>query len=297
MQDTQQAIYKNFVQTKFLYHMHSEWPGVDSDAFVRRYQALTGQPASHVKQSELRVEADSSSTAGQKLYYQATNGPKPVLVEQCSLELFQEELADMDPMLLRKLATCCSNDFRTILLLHDKRILGIVQEEVPSLIRRGVLTKVEAERLQHGIADTLLPGTPALAMLLEQSKEDESLKDEYIIKPVRDASYRGIKLGKNISQEEWLEILEEQSKRVLRPTEGANVVQKLAKHVWYDIIRHEVETEGPEKFHLIGSHHMINSQTDVFGPWRLGQDIHVGLTRGAKGVVMSTGLPPDESAV
>jgi hypothetical protein len=199
----------------------------------------------------------------------------------------------MDPILLRKIATCCINDFRNILLLHDKRILGIVLDELDDLKARNVVTKEEGVKLKNGLAETLLPGTVALQNLLERSKADPKHKDAWIAKPVRDAACAGIKLGEDMTQDEWIALLEEQSERRLRPTEGAFVIQRLANHVWYDIVRHAVETSEPKKFHLIGSHHLVNSRYNMFGPWRIGSKVHVGLSGESKGIVMGSVLRPD----
>ncbi|KAK7995612.1 hypothetical protein PG990_014385 [Apiospora arundinis] len=58
-------------------------------------------------------------------------------VQQVGLELHQRELMELDRELLRQISLRCFNDLRTILLVHDKRMLGIVQEEAPRLVARG----------------------------------------------------------------------------------------------------------------------------------------------------------------
>jgi hypothetical protein len=109
-----------------------------------------------------------------------------------------------------------------------------------------VLTKAEPERLRDGIAETVLPGSATLKELIERSKTDPKQKDFWIVKPVRDAGCVGIKLGEDITQDEWFNLLEEQSERRPRLTECAFVVQRLVKHVWFDIVRHDVESSEPE---------------------------------------------------
>lgn len=292
-----------FDQTKPLYHVRSKWPGVDSRVLAVEYQRRTGQPMIHVNISELHLQEDAQSLTGYSLWYspkedeneqkEVTTKKEPQRIHQCSLELFQEEIAQLDPLLLRQLATCCTNDFRTILLLHDKRMLAIVLEELPNLVLRGQLTSDEAARLKGGIADTLIPGTDRMSMLYEQSRDNSVIKDGYIIKPARDAACNGIVLGRNISQQQWLDHLAHASQHALLPSEDAYIFQKLVNHIWYDIVRHGVDTTEVEKFHLIASGHIINSKLFVYGPWRIGQDVHVGLSGEKKGIVMSAVLRPD----
>lgn len=275
---------------------------MDSKPLETEYQTRTGQPMIHVEPSQLYLEADANSPTGFSLWCKLTKeedrnsgvsiGDTPHKVDQCSIELFQEEIAEMDYLLLRHLSTCCVNDFRTILLLHDKRILGIALEELQTLVRRKCLTPDESMRLRKAIADTLLPGTDRMNELLQRSRIDPKMKDGYILKPARDASCNGIELGCRISQEKWLDHLERLSGRGLLPTEGVYIVQELANHVWYDIVRHEVENPSGEKFHLIASGHMINSKHFVYGPWRIGKDVHVGFREG-KGIIMSAVLRPN----
>ena len=71
-------------------------------------------------------------------------------------------------------------------------------------------------------------------------------------------------------------------------------MQRLVVHKKYDIVRHDVSVAKTEQFHLIGSCHMINSQSLVFGPWRIGDKVHVGLGPDARGIVMSCVVRPED---
>jgi hypothetical protein len=132
-----------------------------------------------------------------------------------------------------------------------------------------------------------------MSKLYEQSRDDLTIKDGYIIKPARDAACNGILLGRKISQEQWLDHLDRASQHALLPSEDTYIVQKLVDHIWYDIVRHGVDTTEVERFHLIASGHIINSKLFVYGPWRVGVDVHVGLSGEKKGIVMSAILRPD----
>ena len=77
-------------------------------------------------------------------------------------------------------------------------------------------------------------------------------------------------------------LLERLSDHALLPSEDAYVIQRLVDHVRYDIATHDEGGLTSEKYHMIGSHHMINSKLDTFGPWWLGRDVHVGFKQGTK---------------
>jgi hypothetical protein len=295
-QHTKEKILDCFDRSKPLYHIHKKWPGVDSRLFALNYKQSTGKDVVNIEPSQLRVEQDDRSPTGWALYakLESAEGGNEVKVEQCAVELFQEEIGEINLSVLRQLATCSINDFRTILLLHDKRILGIVQQEIPNLVERNVLSAVEGTALRDGIAETIIPGSSELKQLLEDARQDPLAKNRYIIKPVRDASCNGIRFGEQMNQSDWLSFLERMASRALYPASDndACVVQRLVDHVRYDIVRHDLDVTKAEQFHLIGSCHMINSQSFIFGPWRIGEKVHVGLGPGAGGIVMSCVLRP-----
>lgn len=188
----------------------------------------------------------------------------------------------IDTDTLHQLATCCTNDFRDILLIHDKRLLGILREELLALVTRGVLTEHERNLLEEATIETLIPGAPKMKDLLTKSKTNNDLRKEYIVKPVRDGNGVGIQLGRDIPQEEWLELLERLSIRPLLPSEDAYVVQRMVDHIWYDAaIRYQGGLKVM-KCHFVGSYHLIGSELGVFGPWRLGKDVTLGRQFGSE---------------
>ncbi|KAE8552228.1 hypothetical protein EYB25_006122 [Talaromyces marneffei] len=304
LKNTKEILLNCFDQTKPIFHIHKKWPGVDSRLFSYDYKKATGQDVVQIEPSQLQLEKDDTSPTGWSLYAdigndvghdEATSSANKSLlkVEQCALELFQEEFSDMNSIALKQLAMCSVNDFRTVFLLHDKRMLGIVLDEIANLVKRNVLSEDEGRILRDGVSETLIPGSSALKQLLEATKEDPIAKNEWIVKPVRDAACNGIHLGADIEQDEWLLLLERLSTRALHPaSDDAYVVQRLVQHAKYDIVRHDVIAAKTEQFHLIGSCHMINSQSLVFGPWRIGDKVHVGLGPGARGILMSCIVKP-----
>jgi hypothetical protein len=92
-------------------------------------------------------------------FYLSLNGELLERIHQVAVELHQSELEDLGLDILKALAPLCFNDMRTIFLVHDKRMLGIVLQEIQSLVHEhNVLTAEEGEILRHGIVPTFLPG-------------------------------------------------------------------------------------------------------------------------------------------
>ncbi|KAI4153697.1 MAG: hypothetical protein LQ340_002150 [Diploschistes diacapsis] len=286
--NTMRTILRPFDGTKPLYLIRDMWPGVDSPLVLRDFQRISGSTTRTVKPSHLRTRKEEDSL---RLCFEEDG--ELIDIDQCCCELFQEEL-NLDEEVLKALASVCRiNDLRTLLLVHDKRILGIIKEEIPDLASRKIITSHEARILQDGILDTLFPGDLKLRAVLEESRCDAMLKDGYIIKPVRDASGHGIKFGKNISQDEWLTMLEDQCHHALLPSEGAVVVQKLNNHEWYDLsfIEHE-----RKQVNFVGSQHMLHGELQAFGPWRTAVDTNLpmmGDVQGIKGMLMTCVLRPE----
>jgi len=82
-------------------------------------------------------------------------------LSKVALELHQWEMKALDQDILKALAPLCFNDLRTIFLVHDKRMLGIVLQELDSLVyRHNVLTLEEAEMLRNGIVPTIPSNNP-----------------------------------------------------------------------------------------------------------------------------------------
>lgn len=74
--------------------------------------------------------------------------------------LFPDEFSLLSQDMLRQLATVAVNDLRVSLLVNDQRFLGIILQELNSLVtKHGILTQDQAEALQQCIVLTLLPGS------------------------------------------------------------------------------------------------------------------------------------------
>lgn len=105
-------------------------------------------------------------------------------IHQISLELHQRELRALSPDMLCQISLRYFNDMRTVLLVHDKRMLGIIRQELDSLVEKNTITPAQAKTLNKSITDTLLPGLLELEYFIEYCKRTPGLKNRYILKSV-----------------------------------------------------------------------------------------------------------------
>ncbi|CZR44350.1 uncharacterized protein FPRO_14108 [Fusarium proliferatum ET1] len=282
-----------FNPDKPLYSIRDKWPGADSKILSAVNVTRGRPPVEAVRPQDLEVRPDETSPTGYALWDKATNR----LLEQWFVEMLQEEYAELEPAVARQLSMTPLNDLRTVFIVHDKRLLGIIPEELPNMVSRGVLTAEEADIVADGIVQTINPGSKGLQKLLLESKSDPNVRDNYIYKPCRDGMGHGIDLGRNLTQEAWLERLEKLANPdILRPHDNAAVIQRLVDHNWYDVVRHEVSTDDgprPNKFHLIGSMFMFQNREFYPSTWRMGLETHLGITSDKPGLVMAMVHQPD----
>ncbi|RAL07451.1 Clavaminate synthase-like protein [Aspergillus homomorphus CBS 101889] len=157
-------------------------------------------------------------------------------IHQVGLELHQREIRALSPEMLRQISLRCFNDMRTILLVHDKRMLGIVRQQLDSLVERNVITHAQAKILDHGIADTILPGSSELEQFVGSCKENPELKQDYILKPIRSGKGDGIVFGEDIDPTEWVSRLEGLRSSTFALGDGICIVQRKINQIQYDLI-------------------------------------------------------------
>ncbi|KAJ9370719.1 hypothetical protein DTO282E5_4695 [Paecilomyces variotii] len=162
----------------------------DPQTIISRLQGLyNAQLPLHLVKGEeygydIHMFVSLAQQAGSK-QSEVTNEAGEILEEiyQLGLELHQRELLAMSFEMLQQISLRCFNDMRIVLLVHDKCMLGLVQEELSSLVTRNVLIPHEADALDRGIVPTIIPGSEKLERFISQCQETESLKDQYILKP------------------------------------------------------------------------------------------------------------------
>jgi hypothetical protein len=271
-----------------LHLVKGEEYGFDIHMFVPYAQRHLGMDVKIISPKSLRLEP-AAAPGGYKLYClseadtkQATilNDADELLEEvfQLGLELYQHELMAMSFEMLQQVSLRCFNDLRTVFLVHDKRMLGLVLEELDALVERNVLSSRQAERLNKGLVHTMIPGSERLENFTSSCRTDLSLKDKYLVKPVRSGKGAGILFGDQLTQEDWVALLQGMRDPFLKRGKTTYVVQRLIDQRRYDILLDENADAG--KFPLIGTFHIVNGTLLGLGLWRTGPGRICALSRG-----------------
>ncbi|KAJ9492464.1 hypothetical protein VN97_g763 [Penicillium thymicola] len=126
-----------------LHLVKGEEHGIDIFMFIEFARMRLGIKPRLITPEALRIIPDPSEVTGFKLYCLAQAGATNTTmtesgevveeIYQIGLELHQRELNALEPEMRRQISVRCFNDMRTILLAHDKRMLGLIREELESL--------------------------------------------------------------------------------------------------------------------------------------------------------------------
>ncbi|KAL3601850.1 hypothetical protein FPOAC2_06133 [Fusarium poae] len=293
MEGSYERVMALFDPEKPLFTVHHSFPGADSKTLSGVNLSKNRPPVEAVHPKNLEVRENKSSPTRLSLWDKSTG----TQLEQWTIEMLQEEYTVLEPAVVRQLALSPLNDLRTVFIVHDKRLLGIIPEELPGMVARGVLSAEEANIIADGLAQTINPGSEGLRSLIRESEGNPDVRVGYIYKPCRDGMGHGIELGRNMTQEAWLERLKKlATPNVLRPHDNAAVIQKLVDHKWFDMVRHEVASDDgakPNMLHIIGSFFMFNNQNYYSAPWRMGLETHLGISGDKPGIVMAMVRQPD----
>lgn len=251
--------------------------------FLSRHLGITPRL---ITPSDLRLVRSSEGVNGYKLccLVQNTDNNAPSFaprlyteagelveeIQQVGLELHQREIFGMEPEMLRQVSMRCFNDMRTVLLVHDKRMLGILRQEIPSLVARNVLTPTQGEALTKGIADTILPGSPEMQRLIQTCQADGEKRKQYLLKPVRGGKGAGILFGDQLDAKEWQDILERLRSATLHKNDTNYVLQRYVRPALYDLI---ISPSGKrQRMPLVGTYHAASGQLLGLGIWRASSD-------------------------
>jgi hypothetical protein len=258
-----------------LHLVKSEEHGIDIFMFVEFAKKRLGIKPRLITPKMLRIIPDTSSNTGFKLYclvqadsagtITTESGEIVEEVHQIGLELHQREINALDPEMKRQIRIRCFNDMRTILLAHDKRMLGLIREELKVLVSRNVVTSRQAERLRQGITHTILPGSKNLEEFITACEESESLQREYILKPIRGGKGAGILFGDEVNYPTWLGLLEQMRNPKLESGRTVFVVQRKIHQPKYDVL---LSQDNLERCHMVGTYHAINGVYLGIGTWR-----------------------------
>ncbi|KAJ5267579.1 hypothetical protein N7478_010387 [Penicillium angulare] len=144
----------------------------------------TGMRARNVRPGDLRLVPSTTSQTGFMLYCvwgadpMIKSPPESLLevddqllepVYQVGLQLYYIELFSLSPEMVRHIAMYCRNDPRSVFIAQDKRILGIILQELHSLVNTQVLSLAQAQTLRDHITSTVIPGSTDFKGLVRQS--------------------------------------------------------------------------------------------------------------------------------
>lgn len=208
---------------------------------------------------------DGVHTPGASIFYTG-DGEAVEEIQQVGLELHQRELFGLSKEMLHQVSLRCFNDMRTILLVHDKRMLGIIKQEIPTLVSRKVLTPAQGQALEKGIADTILPGSIEMEELIQLSTDAPERRKEYLLKPIRGGKGAGIVFGDDVDPAQWLSILERLRTPHLISGATTYVAQRRIWPCLYDVV---LGTSGNKaRYPLIGTYHSSHGKLLGLGTWR-----------------------------
>lgn len=125
-------------------------------------------------------------------------------IEQIALELHQDELEAFDEQILLEVGARCSNNLHTVFFVHDKRMLGLLHQELDHLVSSAVLTMAQANVLRRGLVETHLSGTQSFRNILEDTRN----KHMWVLKPSQAGKGEGILFGKDLDDDTWKGFLE-----------------------------------------------------------------------------------------
>ncbi|GFF51610.1 hypothetical protein IFM46972_09341 [Aspergillus udagawae] len=251
------------------------------DAFSSFYKKRTGKTPRVIRATDLRLAPDSSSQTGRILCCVAAAGSAEYpdgqritsrtgesleRIQQVGLQLSHRDYSYIPSEVLQQLAVDGICDLRNIFLVSDKRMLGIIRQELDALVHKHhILTADQAEILRQGIVHTILPSSEDIRRLLQQIREGSVSKDSYLLKPARGHRGMGILLGKDLGQKEFEGLLEELADPLL-PADKRYVVQPFIEQALFGLRLYD--DSEPQQCRMTGTYHAIGGCFAGLGVWR-----------------------------
>ncbi|RBR24245.1 uncharacterized protein FIESC28_02978 [Fusarium coffeatum] len=275
-----QGLFSLFDPNYPLHLLKGDEKGIDIHMFIEAVWRRFGIKPRLVTPAQLRLLPDLRSKTGYRLCCVVKNLHEPAInawrftakngevweeIHQVGLELHQRELDALDLGVLQQVSLRCFNDMRTVLLVHDKRMLGIIRQELPRLLARGVLTDSQVEALSSGIVDTILPGSNELNNLIQASCSTPELRHGHILKPIRSGKGDGIIFGDDLTADEWMSRLKGLTSADIVPGVSC-VVQRRIIPRNYDLVLRA--SEGMVQYPLVGTYHVAHGELLGLGTWR-----------------------------
>lgn len=247
------------------------------EPFLDWVEKRTGMRPRSVRPEDLRLVPDATSETGYALYCtrpsseSASSGfqEEETLekIHQAGLQMVVDEYSALEPEIRRYLALYGANDTRSRLIVHDKRILGIIYQELDDLVmKHHVLTEAQATMLRTRIVPTIIPGSQESKQLLDLYRQGKFSKDDFIIKPVRGARGQGIKFGDELETSEWEKVLDDLQKPGLSSDRMTYVIQRIVKQVEEDLFLDE--EIGVQRCQRVGTYYSVDGEFFGLGAWR-----------------------------
>lgn len=284
------GLFSLFQPDRPLHLLKGQENGIDIHMFIDAVQRRFGVKPRLITPAQLRLVPDVRSKTGYRLCciskdvasdplskLSTSQGDILEEVYQVGLELHQSELFTLDPEMLRQVSLRCFNDMRTILLVHDKRMLGVVRQDLANMLARKVLRPAQAKVLEKGIVETIIPGSPEMGSLLQSSNDSLQLKDEYLLKPIRSGKGDGIVFGEDLTTDEWVATLERLQTPKVVPGISCVVQRRIVPRL-YDMMLKPSATA--DQYPLVGTYHVVNGQLLGLGTWRASKERVVAVSCG-----------------
>lgn len=155
--------------------------------------------AFYINPSELKLDQSNN------LFVTDSNNNK-IIVSQFILELHQNEITSLPREILQTLIKSCKvlNDLRTVFIVHNKSFL--------TLLSNDKILKDYLSPFHHKVIKThriMSLTSEHLTKDLEIYNQIIKNKDNWLIKPCRFGKGEGIVFGKNVSTNNWKDILKE----------------------------------------------------------------------------------------
>ncbi|KAF3928169.1 hypothetical protein AA313_de0205428 [Arthrobotrys entomopaga] len=154
------------------------------------------------------------------------------------------------------------------MLVHDKRMLGIVRRQLVNLVSRKVLSIQAAALLENSVAETVLPGTLEYKRALDSPRDEE-----WLFKPAGSGKGAGIVFRKDIPEYEW--------QSFVSTTQTAHVLQRSVNHKIFNLVMPTGDGSIRRvEWDVVGTFFVINGYFSGFGPWRSSAEKICALSRG-----------------
>lgn len=190
-------------------------------------------------------------------------------IHQIALQLHLDEFALLCPKMQRQLAFNSNNDIRSIFLIHDKRILGILHQELDDLVtKHHVLSQRQADMLRKRVIFTIIPRSKELERLTDSYYQGNVSKNDFILKTIRSGRGQGIVLGQELSTFEWEAILADMKNATLTPNRTVYIIQPLVEQAEGDMFLDE--EIGVQRTRRVGTYHSMHGEFVALGLWRVG---------------------------